>query len=1590
MRGTARNIAALAGALHGHALPMAAPPRSPATLPDAPVQPFRVAALAPFAARLRGWLARQDATLWALGLIALLALVPRLYGLNWDANNHLHPDERAIVFKAMCLAFPGTPRPAGCDPAYTGPGWFFSPASPLNPHFFAYGTLPQYLLAGVAHLLAWLTTLTHGRFAPAGGGAWDDFDHFTLIGRVLSALFDAGSVLLAGLLARRLAGRWAGLLAAAFVATTAFEVQVAHFYAVDTLLLFFVLLTLLGCVALAQGPREAAPAGTGADADVEDARWHRRAAGYGNAWRWGLLTGLGCGLAFAVKVSAAPLLAPVAVALALRIRRRGLDEAALALLAVAAMGIFAFLVTSPYALIDWPSFRQQVTEQTMLSQGTLDYPYVRQFAGTTPFVYQISQMLRYDMGWPLGLLGLAGFGWAAAQLWRRLNTDWAIVVVWLVAYFAVIGGAYMKFTRYMLPVFAPLTVCGAAALVALAAWGTRRLGEFTRTTQRADREGRGENAAGALHSRVPVGKLPLIVRAVRDPLGSDAAARLTRRFGADWWRWACAGLGGVVLASSLVLTLALVNIYTTPNTRVQASEWIYNHLTPGATLTSEVWDDPLPILVPPARTDRAGTGYTAAGHPILPGAYPTVGLDLYADDTPDKAQQLATDLAGVQVVVISSQRLLRSIPKLPDRYPMTTRYYELLFSGKLGFHLAAHFDNHPHLLGWTLDDTSADESYSVYDHPPVWIFVKSGAGLNQQQLYAALTSGLTLPAVANRSGAQKSLLLSPANAAADAQSPSFGAQFPADSLPNRVPLLWWLVVVELLGLVSFPLAFSVFPGLRDRGWGFAKLLGLLALAWAVWLPASVRLLPFDGSVVTVAFALLAGAGGVVGWWRRRTLWAFVRARWRLLVAGEVAFLVAFLFFTWIRALDPDLWHIWRGGEKPMELAYLDAILRSRYMPPYDPWFSGGYINYYYYGQFLVAVLIKLTGIAPTTAFNLAIPLLFALTVSGAFSVVAGVTGRWWAGLAGAFGLAMVGNLDGLFQAIGQWRALLAHLPSPPFDYWASSRVIPYTINEFPYWSFLYADLHAHLIDLPIVVLLVGCVASLVSGARRDGGRWRRIVPTLAAAALALGASWCTNTWDLPTYALLVVVALALWAFPAGRGATGEGEGVRTTVLQRIIRTVRWPAVRGFAVGAFAVLGGSYLLYAPFHANFQSAVSSTGPVTTPTSPMLFATIFGLWLFLIASYFFVELRDRQEAIWAQSAAPPGTATSRLWLLAGTYCLVLALAFLVSVKSLLLLLLGLGLYLALNPRHRPVKLLTYLTLLVGLAIALGVELIYVRDFLDGSDWERMNTVFKFYYQVWTLFALGGGLAFAQLASRVFGRSTSAGERTGLGVHRTPLQRVSGAEGARAAGVGVLRSVWIVALTALVLGCSVFLVEGTQARLADPALWARVQPPPGGLQPAGLSLDGMAYMRGWYPGDYAAITWMNAHIAGDPTIVEASSGVYNWQGRVSVYTGLPAVVQEQHEYEQRYPQEVSARQAAIVAFWSTPDPSAALAFLHEYGVRYVYVGELERTCYIKQGDQCMPMDGAALAKFSALQQQGMLRVVYQNPDVTIYQVAG
>src|SRR5437764_2673354 len=287
-------------------------------------------------------------------------------------------------------------------------GDFFSVQSPLAPHvydqrFFAYGSFPIYLLALLGYCF-------HIQLTDPGS-----IVTLSYLGRVLSALFDSGTILLTALLALRLTGKaqstrgWScALLAATLVAVTPLQLQLSHFFAVDTILLFFVMLTLLSSVYIVETKR---------------------------ILLWSIIAGVGYGLALGTKFSAAPLAVPVCAAFLLRWYRQhdwsdvltGLRAATSShaskvsngrsafsflmprlatsvipcltgLYFAAATTVIVFLLVEPYALINTGEFVQQVSEQGSMARGGQDFPFIRQFAGTTPYIYELQNMVLWGMG----------------------------------------------------------------------------------------------------------------------------------------------------------------------------------------------------------------------------------------------------------------------------------------------------------------------------------------------------------------------------------------------------------------------------------------------------------------------------------------------------------------------------------------------------------------------------------------------------------------------------------------------------------------------------------------------------------------------------------------------------------------------------------------------------------------------------------------------------------------------------------------------------------------------------------------------------------------------------------------------------------------------------------------------------------------------------------------------------------------------------------------------------------------------------------------------------------------------------------------
>ncbi|MCY3708873.1 MAG: DUF2298 domain-containing protein [Caldilineaceae bacterium] len=1540
---------------------------------------------------------RKSTTLVAyviLGAVILAGLALRTWNVRFDGGLNSHPDERSTT----CFYAPTIGWPSSVDE-------FLDPRrSPLNPLWdrqndrrrsFTYGHFPLYLGILTGEVLSDLAKPAGLLPLPARSiemmeRANTACEGLAVAGRLMMALLDTLTVFLLFLLGRRLYGSYGGILAATLYAFTAQAVQLSHFFAMDPASTTFVVLAVYGGVLMVQE----------------------------RSWRGALLAGIGAGLAVSSKFSALPVLAvPLTASFIAGWRgksqskavgeRRGTGSAFYSFLVAMLAAAIVFFITSPYAVLDWLSFIQAtLVEQGRMVRGVADLPFTRQYRNTIPYLYFIEQQVIWGMGLPLGLAALAGSAWALgkAVLFRAKGGE-LVVWAWLVPYFGITGAFMAKFNRYMSPVL-PFVLLFTAGLIV---WLLQ-----VRVSPRY-----------RLAARLPAVLLALIAT------------------------------GG-----GLFWTLAFTNgVYASEHTWVSASRWVYANAPAGSVILWEAWDDPLPKRLP------GEPGMDMGSHGLR-----HIDWSPYEEDTEEKYEILREKLQEADYIIYSSKRIYDSVDELPARYPMTIRYYDLMFSEQLGFFHAANFETPPSLLGLTFRDHSADESWSLYDHPRVSIFAKerslSGAeidGLLKGSWEGAvhwdrgrdppLSSILNAIGLGSTPESQDRGLINIALVLVQGQGiPEGGGQEPVDSAERSRPSLllesplrelplvddyrwntvasnahwlavgWWWLVVSTLGWIAWPLAFVLFRGLRDRGFLLAKTLGWLVSGWLLWVFASSGLAQNTVRNAWLVAAMFALVSAGILFFTRRDLLSFVRRMWGILLIGEVLFAASFLFFVLIRRANPDIWQPWFGGEKFMEFAFLNGILRSPYFPPVDPHFAGGYINYYYYGIYLVGYLIKLTGIYAEVAFNLAIPTLFALTVVNAFAVVysAGImqprrsrTGRqsgaqshgrpyvqerpWHEGIGGALlaplFVAIFGNLAGFGQLVlalrnvsqstfatsvpgletavhavsGLWRVIVFGAALPGFDFWSPSRVIPHTINEFPYWSFTYADLHPHMIGIPFSLFFVALVLTVLHSYNITWRQnWRYGALLAGGLAFTLGVLAAVNLWDLPTYL---------------------GLGVLTLAVALYRRRGRLHVVLVVGLG-LAVAGGAYLLFLPFFGSYTNvAASGIGLVRAPDELGKWAQIWGFFAFVIFTWLLVgqgELR-RLRLLKVHRLLvhrPTVVYFTGVVLLPVLFLSSMLLLLLSNLTVLAICLPAVGLCVShFWRRERTADTGTVCAALLavtGLAILAGTQIVYLKDHLQGGDAYRMNTLFKFYNQVWVLWGVAAAIALPRIFSR-FGSMVR---------YRTPdrglLSVPEGSGGVQPFFSPVLRLIqgaWGLLFLLLLFASLVYPLLGTPARLA--------QRFPGWRPPIG-TLNGMAFMeKGVYHWpdsgnaielryDWEAIQWLLENVRGNLVLAESAQLDYYRAGgtRVASLTGLSGLL-GMHSGEQHYREDVGKRHGKLSEFWNTEDIERVEALIDELEIGLIYVGQLERHQHPD-----------ADSRLEQLEVSGLLKSVYRNPEVTIYAV--
>ena len=346
----------------------------------------------------------------------------------------------------------------------------------------------------------------------------------------------------------------------------------------------------------------------------------------------------------------------------------------------------------------------------------------------------------------------------------------------------------------------------------------------------------------------------------------------------------------------------------------------------GAALANEgAWDDGLPV-----RLD----GYDGYG-----GIYPSgLNFDMYEDDNPDKLARYINILDQADYILISSNRQWGSLPRLPERFPMNIEYFRNLlgcprdrtiewcynvarpgdFQGKLGFDLVKVFQSNPTLGPLSINDQFAEEAFTVYDHPKVFVFKKQ-SDYNADKVHSILNAvdlSRVFHVTPKEAGAiQPDMMLSRGDLAAQQAGGTWSEIFNTGSWLNRWPvlsLIVWYLAITLLGFLAYPLVRYAMPGLPDNGYPIARTAGLLLLSYLVWLAGSLGI-PFTRLTITAMVGLMVFVAAILVYRQREDLrqeWSQHR-RYFLLVEG--LFLAFFIFDLLIRLGNPDLWHPWKGG-----------------------------------------------------------------------------------------------------------------------------------------------------------------------------------------------------------------------------------------------------------------------------------------------------------------------------------------------------------------------------------------------------------------------------------------------------------------------------------------------------------------------------------------------------------------------------------------------------------------------------------------------------------------------------------------------------
>ncbi|MEI7640315.1 MAG: DUF2298 domain-containing protein [bacterium] len=801
---------------------------------------------------------------------------------------------------------------------------------------------------------------------------------------------------------------------------------------------------------------------------------------------------------------------------------------------------------------------------------------------------------------------------------------------------------------------------------------------------------------------------------------------------------------------------------------------------------------------------------------------------------------------------------------------------------------------------------------------------------------------------------------------------------------------FWLVSV-VLGLLAFPISFTIFKKSYEKGYMFSKIVALFLVAYFSWLLGFFK---FSSGTIYLVLILMTGLSAYLFMKNKDEIIKFLNDNPGIWIASELLYLFIFLAYALFRSYQPDI----VGTEKFMDFAFMNSIAKADKMPPFDPWMAGDkfHISYYYFGYLMMAVMMKLTGITAGISYNLSLAFIVALSTLAMVGLLYNLTKNYFIGILAAAFLLLISNIDGFIQvAQNGWSF-------SNFNWWHSSRIIDYkdydvTINEFPFFSFLLGDMHPHQMAIPFVLTaLNGALVFLRFDEKKIVEKNFDKITLLVFTGLLLGGLWFLNSWDLPTYFFITALCILSYKY---------------SISEKIDD---WDWLKDAMLAIGIILGIAIVAYLPFTLFFKSQASGIDITKANTKISDYLVIFGIMLFPVISFLVFRILNWMYAVRLQSVAgkkveerkifcprcsseiragklfcgtcgykidktemylgglelpikkanpfttdllkflvEPGIAKAKnIWKIPALVVVIVLIMFV--FKTVIdkpnfgfliagtLLLAVVTKILGVTKVELKENQFVIILIFASFLLAFGCEFLHVRDTFGKAGGhtplERMNTVFKFYYQIWILLSVAAAYAFFWIKH--------------FYLKYKPMY---------------VKWIWY-SIFVVLIGMGLFY----------PVASAAVKT--GGFN-GYTTLDGTEFFNMRYPGDYQAIAWIKKNIKGTPVILEAHGPEYTEYGRISSFTGLPTVLGwPGHELQWRGTwEEPGARMGAIDKIYTTTDINEAQRLLKEYNVDYVYVGLLEKT---KQEYRTAPK--AAWDKFGKF-----MDIVYSNQaETVIYKV--